>query len=124
MSTPLVQYPRGQINVGQGTLQFAASAKFSYVNGAKVKHSLRRPGAGVVLGNPEVTGSIELDITENGPERDFFFMVRKGEVKQFVFDIPADSKAINAVVSGIDVDMPVDDAVKQTVNFVGTMVDS
>ena len=116
----LPMFVKGQISIGNGQLQFATTAKFSASNGAKLKHSMRRSPSGFVLGHNEVTGSLELDLTADGPERDWLKFLVKGEMKQALFEIPNMDTALNIVVSSTDIDMPSDDAIHQTVAFIGS----
>jgi hypothetical protein len=114
--------PRGQVTVGNGTLQFASTARVSARNGAKLKHALRKSPSGVTLGNNEADGELTLDISEDGPERNFWKLLASGEVTEFIYEIPADDQAFEAVVSQIDVDFPNDDAVTKRVAWIGALV--
>lgn len=114
-------FVKGQVSIGSGQLQFSTTAKFSATNGAKLKHSMRRSPSGVVMGHNEITGSIELDVSADGPERDWWLMLSKGQLKQALFEAPKDDVALNIVVTGIDRDHPSDDAIHQTVNFIASL---
>lgn len=110
--------PRGQVSVGSGTLQFATTASFTADNGAKLKHSLRRSPCGYTKGVNEISGKIELDISEDGPERDFWQMYKDGKPVEFIFEIPNDDRTLNCVTKTIATDFPNDDSVHQSIDFI------
>lgn len=117
----LRQYPRGQLAIGNGTLQQATLARFSYTNNGKLKHTLRNSPSGFVLGTRECSGSFDLEIHEDGPEREVFDAIQNGELKNFRFKMPTITKTIEGIYVSVDVEAPLDDAVKFTVNFIGKL---
>ena len=120
-SEDLVRYTPGQVAVGQGKLRDSTMAKFSYTNNGKLKHSMLRPSNGFVIGSEECTGSIEIEVTDTGPERDFFGDIRKGKVVKFQYEIPTLNVEITGIYTGIDVELPTGDAVKLTLSWIGKL---
>lgn len=117
----LKRYPRGQIAIGNGDLQQATLARFSFTNNGKLKHTLRKSPSGVVLGTRECTGSFELEIDEDGPEREVFDAIGEGTIQNFRFKMPTLTKTIEGIFTSVDVEEPLDDAVRFTVNFIGKL---
>jgi hypothetical protein len=124
MSDELLNYPRGTVATGNGDLTQVTNLKGKYSNGAKLKHSLRKSPSGYTLGVKECSGSFDLEIPESGEERDYWSLVKDGTVKRLRIKIPGTTKAINIVVSDLDFELPSDDAIKETVSFIGELVDS
>jgi hypothetical protein len=124
MSDDLAQYPRGAVAMGNGDLIQVTNVKLKLSNGAKLKHTLRKSPSGFVLGHLECSGSMEIEIPETGAEKDYWTMVQNGDVNQIRLKLPADTRAVNIVASSMDLELPSDDAIKQTVEFVGEVVDT
>jgi hypothetical protein len=117
------RFPRGQIALGSGDLQQAIVARFTFTNNGKLKHSLRRSPSGYVLGTRDCSGSFELEIDEDGPEIDVFDAIKSGEFKNFRYKMPKIVKTIEGILVSVDVELPIDDAVKFTVSWVGKLKD-
>ena len=117
----LLNFPRGQIAIGNGDLQQAASASFTTTNNGKLVHTLRRSPAGVVLGTREGSGSIEMVVDENGLELEVFDRINNGSILNFRFKIPQSTKVIEGILTNADVSLPVDDVVGVTLAFVGRL---
>ena len=112
-------YPRGQISFGAGDLVQVTNVTFAYTHGTKLKHTLKRSPSGKVLGNQELSGKFDCEIDQDGPERDYFARVASGEEVNMRLKLPNLTKNIVGVLVSIDGDMPLDDAVKLTINWVG-----
>ena len=117
----LKNYPRGQIAIGNGDLQQATLARFNYTNNGKLKHTLRKSPSGFVLGTTECTGSFDLEIDEDGPERQAFDRITDGVVTNFRFKMPLVTKTIEGIMTSVDVEEPLDDAVRFSVSFIGKL---
>jgi hypothetical protein len=117
----LKQHPRGQIAIGGGELQKATMGRFTVTNNAKLKHTLRFSPSGYVLGNKECSGTIEVDVDEDGLESDWYEDIENGQRKLFRFKIPTLLKQIDGVCSSADTELPLDDACKLTVSFIGKL---
>jgi hypothetical protein len=124
MSDDLLLFPRGVVAMGNGDLTQVVNLKGKYSNNAKLKHTLRKSPAGYTLGVKECSGSFDLEIPETGEERDYWSLVKAGTVKQLRIKLPGTTKAINIVVSDLDFELPSDDAIKETVGFIGELVDT
>ncbi len=121
MSDTFNKFPRGSIAMGNGDLMQVTNVKVSLKNGAKLKHTLRKKGAGAVLGNEECTVTFDYEIPETGPEKDYMDLVQTGAVKQLRLKVPAKTYTVNGVYSSSDMELPLDDAIKGSCEFIGKM---
>ncbi len=117
----LKAHPRGQIAVEGSQLMQAVMGRFSFTNGAQLKHTLARSPNGVVLGVRDCNGSIEIDVAEDGIEQPWYTLVRTGKRVNAQYEIPTLNCEIEMVLSGVDTELPVDNSVKLTVNWVGKL---
>lgn len=124
MSDELLQYPRGTVAMGNGDLTQVVNLKLKVSRGAKLKHTLRKTPSGYTTGHQEVSGTFDVEIPETGEERDYWKMVATGEVKQLRVKIPGTTKALLIVASDLELELPSDDAIKETVSFIGALVDA
>jgi hypothetical protein len=115
----LKKMPVGQVSYGAGKLSQATLARVDYSNGARLTHSLRFSPSGIVIGNREVGGAIDIQIDEDGLERDWINLAIAGTVKQCRFEIPQQEIAIIIVLTRIELEMRNGDAVTLRVAFVG-----
>lgn len=115
MADTFKRYPKGVISHKVGDLQQCTNFKLSVKNGAKLKHTLRRSPSGWVLGTVEGTLSFDMEIDEDGPERNFHRALISGEAQGFRLKFPGETFKITGVVSSRDIDAPLDDAVKVSV---------
>jgi hypothetical protein len=118
---PLKLHPRGQIAIGAGELQRATLGRFNVTRNTKLKHTLRRSPSGAVQGTQECSGTIEVDVDEDGLELDWYEKLQNGERIVFRFKIPTLVKQIDGFLQSIDTELPLDDAVKLTVAFIGKL---
>ena len=93
----LVDYPTGQIQIGAGDLQHAASCKAGFKNNGKLVHTLRQSPSGFVMGVRDCEGSIDTVIPVDGPEYDYIQLMRTGGTVQFRFKVPASNIAIEGL---------------------------
>lgn len=117
------KYPRGQIALGSGDLHDAVNIKVTHTNNAKQVHTIRQKGAGITLGTEETTVSFETVVSEDGPERDYFEAVKKGRIKQLRVKLPGETITVNGVFKSRDFELPLDDAIKLNLEFIGHMAD-
>lgn len=121
-TSELKVYPRGQISFGPGDLVQAINVTFTSTSNAKLVHTLKKTPSGVVLGNREFTGKFDTVIDEDGPEREYFDRVRAGQRVTARLKLPGNvTKVSEIVLTSIDGEMPLDDSVKLTVNFIGVL---
>ncbi len=116
-------YPRGQVALGSGDLADATNIKVSTVNNAKQVHTIKQKGSGVTLGVEETTVSLEMVVSEDGEERDWLAMLKAGQIKQLRVKVPGRTMTINGTVKQIDYELPIDDAIKISLTFIGKMED-
>ena len=112
-------FPRGQLSLGAGDLVQVTNVSFTFNRNTKLKHSLKRSPSGKVQGNRELSGKFDVEIDEDGPERDYFSRVDSGEEVNMRLKLPGLTKNVVGVLSSLDGEMPLDDACKLTVNWVG-----
>jgi len=120
MSTePQKIFPRGFIAMGNGDLIQVTNVKIDHTNNAKQVHTIRQKGAGITLGVEETTVSFDAVVSEDGPERDYLKMLKKGEIKQIRIKIPGETISINGTVSSLSKELPLDAEIKFSITFIG-----
>jgi hypothetical protein len=119
MSAEQLIYPRGRIALANGDLVDCTNVKIDHTNNSKQVHTILKKGAGITQGNEETTVTFDLVISENGPERDWISYLKKGLIKQLRLKLPGLTLTVNGVVKQSAIDMPLDDAIKQSVTFIG-----
>lgn len=112
-------YPRGYIAMGNGDLIQVTNVKIDHTNNAKQVHTIRQKGAGITLGVEETTVSFDAVVSEDGPERDYLKMLKKGEIKQIRVKIPGETISINGTVSQLSKELPLDAEIKFSITFIG-----
>jgi hypothetical protein len=115
----LRRYPRGQLSFGPGDLTQAETVRVTSTNNGKLKHTLKRSPSGRVLGTRELTFTFDVIVDEDGPEREYFDRVRNGSEVSMRLKIPTITRNIIGMLTSIDVEVPLDDAVKLTVSGIG-----
>src|SRR5574341_163494 len=123
MADDMKLYPRGAIAMGNGDLIDVTNVKVDKSNGLKLQHTLRQKGAGLSMGVEETMVSFDALVSEDGPERDYLKMLKKGTIKQLRVKLPCETLTINGTVSKRSVEIPLDDAVKYTIEFIGRCED-
>lgn len=118
----LEKYPRAFIAQGNGDLVKVTNLTWGVSNGGKIKHTLRKPGAGATVGPSEVAISFDFLIGEDGFERDYIRDVQQGNIRQLRTKIPGGAVlTTNGVYTNVDIDGPIDDAVKGSCKFVAAL---
>ncbi len=117
----LKAHPRGQVHFNGSQLMQATMGRFSITNNAKLKSTLARNPNAIVIGNVECEGSVEIDIPEEGAEWDYILLVKTGKKVAFNFEIPAENVTVEGVLQKYEGEIPLDDAVKATVGWIGTI---
>lgn len=123
MAATQQQYTRGQIALGSGDLIDVTNVKLDLVNNAKQVHTIRQKGAGFTTGTEETTVTFDAVIGDQGEERDYFDLLKKGKIRQIRLKIPGRTITVNGTVSSLGVELPLDDAIKQSITFIGKMED-
>jgi hypothetical protein len=123
MATEQKLYPRGQVAMDNGDLADAINIKIDITNNAKQVHTIRQKGAGITMGVEETTVTLDLVISEEGQERDFVKFLKQGTIKQFRVKVPGATFTINGAVKQVGIELPIDDAIKQNIVFIGHMED-
>lgn len=116
-------YARGRIALGSGDLIDVTNVRVSHTNNAKQVHTLRQKGAGITLGTEETSVSFDAVISEDGQERDYFSLVKKGTITQLRIKIDGETMTVQGAFQSRDFDLPLDDAIKVSLNFIGHMTD-
>lgn len=112
-------YPKGAIATDGGDLIQVTNIKYTHKNGAKQVHTIRKKGAGITLGNEESTISYDTVVDSAGQERDYYLAVKKGLIKQLRIKVPGETITVNGVYESRDFDLPLDDAIKLSLSFIG-----
>lgn len=120
MSTKI--YPKAQIAMQNGDLVDVTNVRITTTNGVKQKHTLRQKGAGITIGVEETKVQFDSIISQDGPERDYFNAVRKAKIIQLRIKIPNETLTVDGCFIERDIDGPLDDAIKQGMQFVGHLV--
>lgn len=119
MADNLKKYPRGQIGHGAGQLISVENVTLDMNFNTKLKHTLARTPSGYVSGSQESTLSFKINISEDGPERDFYAMLKSQTVQGFRLLCPGGlTFRVSGVVSKNKYDLPLDDAVTADIELV------
>jgi len=118
-----LKYPQAYLAMGNGDLVQVTNFTATLGNGGKQQHTLRRRGAGVILGNQESQATFDSAIDENGPERNYWRDVIDGTIRQLRVKVPGGrtTLVINGMFTQCDLDGPLDDATKVSCTFIGHM---
>jgi len=116
-------YPRGSVALGSGDLMDVTNVKISIADGSKQVHTIRQKGAGTTQGVEETSITFDAVIGEDGEEADWLALVKKHLVKQLRLKIPGRTITANGKFSTVDYELPIDDAIKLSVTFIGHTTD-
>jgi hypothetical protein len=116
-------YPRGRIALGSGDLIDVTNVKVMHTNNAKQVHTMNRSGTGTVKGNEETTISYDCVVSETGQERDYFALVKTGKIVQLRIKLPLETITVEGSYKSRSFDLPLDDSIKLSLEFVGSMAD-
>ena len=116
-------YPRGYIAMGSGDLIDVTDVKIDISDGTKQVHTLRQKGAGVTQGVEESTITFNIVIGEDGEEADWLKLVKKNEIKQLRMKLPGRTITANGKFNAASYELPLDDAIKLGMTFVGHIED-
>lgn len=120
MSADMPVFSRGAVAMDNGDLLQAKNVKIDQKRpSTKLIHTLRQTAAGIYIGHEETTASFEFVTPEGGNERDYYKMLRTGRIKKLRVKIPGETFAIVGVITGRGLELPEDDAIKGTVEFIG-----
>jgi hypothetical protein len=123
MATEQLIYPRGRIALGNGDLLDVTNVKVDVTNNAKQVHTIRRKGAGTTMGTEETTVTYDIAISEDGQEREYLEFVKKGTIKQLRIKVPGLTMTVDGQYKDLSFELPLDDAIKQSMTFIGHMSD-
>lgn len=116
-------YPRGAIAFGSSDLVEVTNVKVTTTNNAKQLHTLRQKGAGTTLGVEETTVTYDAIIGEFGEEADYVGLVKAHTIKEIRIKIPGRTITVQGQFKMTDYELPLDDAIKQSIEFIGHLVD-
>lgn len=107
---------------GNGDLVRVTNFKVTTTNNGKQVHTLREDGAGVTLGVRESTVTFDFVVGENGFERTYIKDVQDGKIVQLRAKFPGGKVlTLNGIYTSVDLDAPLDDAVKGSITFIGKL---
>lgn len=116
-------YPRGRIALGSGDLLDVTNIKVTHTNNSKQVHTINRSGTGIVKGNEETTVSYDCVVSETGQERDYFQLVKTGAIVQLRVKLPLETITVEGAYKTRSFDLPLDDSIKLSLEFIGSMAD-
>ena len=116
-------YPRGRIALGNGDLIDVTNVTVSTTNNAKQVHTLRQKGSGITMGVEETTVSYDSVVSETGQERDYFQLVKGGKIVQLRIKVPGETITVEGTYKTRGFELPLDDSIKLSMEFVGHAVD-
>jgi hypothetical protein len=120
-----LNYPKARIALGAGDLVQVTKFNLKTTNGAKLKHTLRRRGAGKTMGVVESTLSFDLDVDEDGIERDYLDMILTGEDQTVSIKLPGgETRTFVGTATSETVDQPIDDACTVSIEMIGNVAKS
>lgn len=115
-------FAKAFIAQGNGDLVRVTNFKVTYTNNGKQIHTLRQDGAGVTLGVREANVSFDFVVGENGFERDYIADIQNGSIVQLRAKFPGGRVLVlNGIYTTVDLDAPLDDAVKGSIQFTGRL---
>lgn len=117
------QFPRGRIALGNGDLIDVTNVKLMHTNNSKQVHTMNKSGTGVVKGNEETTISYDCVVSETGQERDYFTLVKSGKIVQVRLKLPLETITVEGAYKTRSFDLPTDDSIKLSLEFIGSMAD-
>lgn len=123
MATEQLIYPRGRIALGTGDLLDVTNVKLDITNNSKQVHTLRRKGAGVTLGTEETTVTFDVAVSEEGFERDYLTMVKRGTIKQLRLKLAGATINVEGIFKDVGFELPLDSEIKQNLTFIGKITD-
>jgi hypothetical protein len=116
-------FPRGQIALGNGDLIDVTNIKMSLTTNMKLVHTIRQRNAGFTQGNYETTITLDMVVSEDGPERDYVKDIRKGTVRQLRIKIPGVTFTVNGAFASLDLEVPTDGEITMSLTFMGKLED-
>lgn len=119
----LLFFPRGQVSIDGLNPQQVTDFSYEFVNGAKLKSTLRSNPAGFTLGTKAVSGDFNIIVDEDGEEIDYDGAVDSGEVFQTVAKFPGGvNKTILMVLTSAGAKFTIDDGVARSLKFIGKLI--
>ncbi|MHC4736225.1 MAG: hypothetical protein ACYTDW_17455 [Planctomycetota bacterium] len=116
-------YPRGFIALGSGDLIDVTNVTVDTTDNSKQVHTIRQKGAGVTQGVEETTIAFDAALSEFGEEADWLQLVKKQEIKQLRVKVPGRTITVNGKFRMVKYELPLDDAIKVSVEFIGKLTD-
>lgn len=112
-------YPKGQIAMESGDLFDVTNFRVQTGNSGKQHHTLRKTGAGVSAGNEETTISFDALVSESGAERDYLRDLQRKRIRRIRYKVPGETGTCEGLVTDRTLEVPLDDAIKYSVEFKG-----
>jgi len=116
-------YPRGQIALDSGDLIDVTNVKIDTTDNSKQVHTIRQRGAGITQGSEETTITFDAVLSEYGEEADWLALVKKQQIKQLRIKVPGRTITANGKFNSVGYELPLDDAIKISISFIGHVTD-
>jgi|SRR5690349_2060112 hypothetical protein len=119
----LRKYPQAFLAQGNGDLVQVQNFNVDLTNNGKQVHTLRRKGAGVVLGTEECTITFDAVIDEDGSERNYWRDCKRGVIRQLRAKVPGGRTTLtcNGIYTKVTLEGPLDAETKVSCTFVGQL---
>ena len=114
-------FPTGRIALGNGDLVNVTNLKVSYSNNSAQVDTLRQENAGFTKGKKSCTVTFDAVVGEYGEEADWFAYIQAVAKQQIRIKIPGRTIPVNGVFTSIDLDVPLDAAITESLTFIGRL---
>lgn len=113
-------FPKAHIALGAGDLQQVTNWRLAITNDGKKKATLRKRNAGFTLGVETSTLSFDMEIDEEGIERDYLAMIRTGTTQKVRCALPGGQQLMFVgIATSKTLEQPLDDALKVSIEMIG-----
>ena len=115
-------FPKGRVALGSGDLFSVTNIKATHTNNAKQVHTILENGVGMTKGVEESTITFDAVISEDGQERDWYTLVKTMKITRCRVKIPNETMTVEGAFKTRDFELPLDDSIKGSFEFIGHMV--
>jgi hypothetical protein len=116
-------YEHGYVAMGNGDLIDVTDVTLEVTDNSKLIHTLRQKAAGTTQGVEEATLTFNATIPDGGEEADWLALVKQHEIKNVRIKVPGRTINMIGKYSSVRYEIPLDDAVKVGLTFIGKTED-